>query len=180
MSLTKEAEPQFQKAVEHLKSELATVRTGRATPALVEDLQIPAYGASQPLKSLASISTPDAKTIQIEPWDASVATAIDSAIQSSSIGITPLVDGKIIRLTMPMMTDETRQKMVKVMKEKIEEAKIAIRQIREDVKKQIEKQEGVGKDDIHGQKEELDEAVKRINAQIDEIAKNKETEITTV
>ena len=81
---------------------------------------------------------------------------------------------------MPMMTDETRQKMVKVMKEKIEEAKIAIRQIREDVKKQIEKQEGVGKDDINGQKEELDEAVKRINAQIDEIAKNKETEITTV
>ena len=128
MTLVDDAKPQFQKAIDHLAKELSTIRTGRATPALVEDLEVEAYGAKQPLKALASISTPDAKTVQIESWDASVVKDIELAIQKSNVGISPNVDGKIIRLIIPMMTDESRQKMVKVLKEKLEEGRIAVRQ----------------------------------------------------
>ncbi len=180
MSLINDAEPQFQKALEHLGKELSTLRTGRATPALVENIEVEAYGNSQPVKALGSISTPDARTVRIEPWDASVVQAIEKAIQEANIGITPTVDGKIIRLNLPMMTDESRQKLVKTMREKLEDARISVRQTREDVKKKIEKQEGVGKDEIRNELEKLDEAVKKINGEIEEIGNKKEKEITEI
>jgi len=180
MSLVTDADPQFKKAIEHLQKELATLRTGRATPALVEDIQVEAYGAKQAMKAVGSISTPDAKTIQIEPWDGNVTQAIEKALRESSIGVTPTVDGKIVRLNLPMMTDEGRQKLVKSMKEKLEEARIAIRGVREDVKKQIEKLEGIGKDEKHGYLEDLDAAVKKMNTEIEEIGKKKEVDITEI
>ncbi len=180
MSLIDDASPQFQKALDHLQKELSTLRTGRATPALVEDIEVEAYGASQPVKALASISTPDARTVRIEPWDGSVVQSIEKAIQESNIGITPTVDGKIVRLNMPMMTDESRQKLVKTMKEKLEDARIAVRQVREETKKKIEKLDGIGKDEKHSQLEDLDSAVKKINVEIDEIGKKKEQEITEI
>ena len=180
MSYLQEAKPQFEKALEHLGRELSGIRTGRANPALVEDLAVEAYGATQPLKQLASIATPDAKTIQIEPWDASVVKSIESAIMKSSIGINPNVDGKIIRLVMPMMTNEDRDRLVKILKEKLEEARIAVRQVREDVKKKIEKQEGIGEDDKRGQLKALDEEVKNYGDKITEIGKKKETEVTSI
>ena len=180
MTYITESKPQFEKAIEHLLKELSSIRTGRSSPALVEDLQVEAYGVQQPLKSLASIATPDAKSIQIEPWDASVVKAIEKAILESSIGINPNVDGKTIRLVMPMMTEEDRQRLVKVMKEKLEETKISVRQVREDVKKKIEKQEGIGEDDMRGQLKSLDEEVKKYNDKILEIGKKKETEITSI
>lgn len=175
-----DAKPQFQKALDHLADELMAVRTGRATPALVENIDVEAYDTTQPLKSLASISTPDARTIQMEPWDASVVPAIESALTKAELGMTPTVDGKVIRLNIPMMTDEGRQKMVKLVKEKAEEARVAVRKIREDVKKKVEKQDGVGKDEIHGQLEELDKFVKDQNAKIDEMSSKKESEITNI
>lgn len=180
MTLITEAKPQFEKTLEHLAQELSSIRTGRATPALVENLDVEAYGAHQPLKALASISTPDSKTIQIEPWDQGVVKSIESAIQKSDIGINPTVDGRTLRLNMPMMTDENRQRMVKVVKEKLENAKIAVRQVREEVKKQIEKQEGIGEDDKRSEQKELEDTVKEYNLKIDEVGKKKETEITTI
>ena len=175
-----EAKPQFVRALDHLAHELSSLRTGRANPSIVEDIPVEAYGVTQPLKALAAISTPDARTIRIDPWDASVTQAMESAIQKSDIGMNPAVDGKSIRLNIPMMTDETRQKMVKVMNEKLEDARIAVRKVREEVKKKIEKDEGVGKDDIRRNLESLEKVVKEHMAKIDEIGDHKEKEITTI
>jgi ribosome recycling factor len=180
MQQVQQAKPQFQKVAEHLKEVLATLRTGRAHPALVEHLQVEAYGMLQPLKSLASISVPDSKTLQIEPWDATVVGAIESAINKSEIGINPNVDGKTIRLIMPMMTDENRQRLVKQVREKVEEAKIAVRRVREEVKKEVEKTEGVSEDLKRSELEALDAQVKDFNGQIDTIGKDKEQQILTI
>ena len=180
MSLLSDAKPSFQKIVEHLQKGLASIRTGRSHPGLVEDLQVEVYGASQPLKQLASISTPDAKTVQIEPWDATVVKPIEAAIMKSSLGINPNVDGKTIRLVMPMMTDEDRQRMVKVVKEKVEEARIAIRQVREEVKKKIEKVDGASEDQKRDDLKDLDDEVKSYNEEVAGIGSKKEDEVTSI
>lgn len=180
MSFITDATPQFEGTLEHLSKELSVLRTGRATPAIVEDLQVEAYGATQPVKALASISIPDAKTVQIEPWDGATVKFIESAIMKSDIGINPNVDGKIIRLIMPMMTNENRQRMVRVLKEKMEEAKIAVRKIREDVKKKIERDEDASDDDKKADKAELELVVKDYTNRIEDVGVKKETEITTV
>lgn len=179
MSFIDEAKPQFEKVLEHLAAELNTIRTGRATPALLETISVESYGSMQPVKAVASISTPDARTLAIEPWDPSMVKPIESAIMKSDIGITPNVDGKTIRLIMPAMTDETRQRMVKVMKEKLEDAKIAIRRVREETKKKIEKQEG-GEDEKRDLQKKLDDTVKAYNEKVEEMGKKKEAEITTI
>jgi ribosome recycling factor len=180
MNHVNESKPLFEKAIEHLQTELGGIRTGRATPALVENIQVEVYGAFQPVKAVASISTQDAKTLVIQPWDQSMVKPIENAIAKSDVGIMPTVDGKSIRLSMPMMTDETRQRLIKVMKEKMEEARIACRQVRDEVKKKIDKEEGVGDDDKHRELENLDKLTKETNARIDEVGSKKETEITTI
>jgi ribosome recycling factor len=180
MSILTDHKPDFENVLEHLQREMGTLRTGRATPALVEDLAVEAYGTTQPVKALGSMSTPDARTLVIEPWDTSVVKAIESAIVASGIGISPVVDGKIIRLIMPMMTEENRQRMVKVLNEKLEDARVQIRKIREEAKKKIEKQTGVGQDDIRRDLEQLDKTVKDYVAKIDEAGEKKEKEIMTV
>lgn len=180
MSIISEHTEQFEKAIAHLEQEMKMVRTGRATPAIVEDLQVEMYGALQPVKALASISTPDARTVQIEPWDGSAVQAIETAIQKSDIGINPNVDGKIIRLNMPMMTEDMRKDMVKRMKGKLEDAKVSVRKVREEAKKRIEAQEGIGEDDKRAELNKLEETVKSYTARIDEIGKKKEEEIMTI
>jgi len=171
---------QFQKAIEHLETELKTIRTGRSTPELVDAIQVESYGTMQPLKALASITTPDAKTVQIEPWDASVVQAIEKALIEADLGMMPNVDGKIIRLNMPMMTDENRQQMVKKLKEKSEDTRVKIRRVREEEKKMIEKQDGIGDDDKHRELDNLESDVKDQMTTIDELSTKKETEITTI
>lgn len=180
MAILNDYKPEFEKVVDHLQHEIGTLRTGRASPALVEDLAVEAYGTTQPVKALGSMSTPDARTLVIEPWDASVVKAIESAIVASGIGLSPVVDGKVIRLIMPMMTEENRQKMVKVMHEKLEDARIQARKVREEAKKAIEKQTGVGQDDIRRDLEQLDKTVKDYIMKIDQAGDKKEAEIMTV
>jgi ribosome recycling factor len=141
---------------------------------------VESYGSLQPIKALASISIADARTLQIQPWDQSMVKPIEVAIQKSDIGIMPTVDGKTLRLSMPMMTDETRQRLVKVMKEKLEDARISIRQIRDEIKKKIEKDESMGQDENHRLLEALDKATKEMNVKIDELGEKKEAEITTL
>ncbi|MDA0208170.1 MAG: ribosome recycling factor [bacterium] len=179
MQPVNDAKPQFQKAIEHFKSELATIRTGEANPALLDNIQVESYGAMSPIKTVASISIPDPKTIQIDPWDQANVKAIESALMKSDLGINPNVSGKTIRLVMPMMTDELRQKLVKLVKTKQEDARIAIRKIREDVKKQIDSMDG-GEDEQRGAQSKLDDLVKEMNAEVEEIAKKKEERITTI
>lgn len=180
MTVVNEAKPQFEKVIERLSQELSTIRTGRATPALLEMIRVEVYGAQQPVKAVASISVPDAKTLVIEPWDASTVSAIESAIMKSDLGITPNVDGKIIRLSMPMMTEETRQRMVKVVKEKMEEARISVRQVREEARKKIDKLEGVGEDDKRRLQDELEKEVKAQNEEIERMGKEKEEDVMKV
>lgn len=180
MSIVDDTKPQFEKALEHLASELNVIRTGRATPALLETISVESYGTQQPVKAVASISVPEPRTLVIEPWDPNMVKEIESAIMKSDLGITPNVDGKIIRLNMPQMTDETRQKMVKVMKEKLEDARIAVRKIREDVKKKIEKSDEFSEDEQRDLISDLEEMVKKQNEMIEEMGKKKEEEITTI
>lgn len=171
---------EFERVIEHLTFELATIRTGRATPALVDHVQVEAYGTMQPIKALASLSTPDSKTLSIEPWDASVVKAIESALQISDIGINPVVDGKTIRLVMPMMTEENRKKLVKIVTEKLEEARVSVRRVREDARKDIGKMTGVGEDVIRKSQDDLDKLTKEYVAKIDAIGEKKEEEIMKV
>lgn len=175
-----DAKPQFQKAIEHLEDDLRGLRTGRATPALVENIEVEAYGTMQPIKALASMSTPDSRTLEIAPWDTSVVKAIESAIQASGIGINPVMDGKVLRLVMPMMTEESRLKLVKLIKEKLEETRVTIRRIREDVRKKIGAQGGVSEDIIKKEQENLDKLVKEMIAKVDAIGDKKEEEIMKI
>ncbi len=180
MALLDDYQPHFTKVIDHLQKELATVRTGRATPALVEDIMVEAYGAMQPVKALASLSTPDARTVLIEPWDGGVVKAIDTAIQKSDIGINPTVDGKTIRLSIPAMTDENRQRMVKVVKEKLEEARVSLRKVREEARKAIDKIEGMGDDDIRRVQAELEKSVKAFTDKAEAMGEKKERDVTTI
>jgi ribosome recycling factor len=180
MSFISDAKPQFEKALDHLVHDIGSLRTGRANPSLVEDVSVEAYGTFQALKTLAAISTPDSRTIAIDPWDGSITKNIESALQKSDIGIMPAVDGKTIRLSMPMMTDENRQRMVKILKEKLEEARVAVRRVREEAKKKIEKEEGVSRDDIRSDITELEIVVKEYMTKVDMIGEKKEKEVTTI
>jgi ribosome recycling factor len=170
----------FTQALEHLAAELATIRTGRATPAILDQVQVEAYGTMQPVKALGSLSTPDSRTLQIDPWDGSVVKAIESAIVASDIGIMPIVDGKTIRLVMPMMTEENRKKLVKIAHEKLEDARVAMRRIREDVRKEIAKQTGVSEDVVRKEQDDLDKMTKDFVTQIDALGQKKEEEVMKV
>lgn len=175
--------PSFEIAIEHLKNELSQMRTGRATPALVEGLQVEAYGSVMEMRGVGSISVLDAKTLIIEPWDKNLLKAIEKAIQASSIGVHPVVDSKVVRLSMPAMTEESRRAMVKVMKEKLEEARVAVRGIREKTRGEIIEMEKTGElseDEKFKLLEELDKLTKEYTDKVDELGKQKEEEIMTV
>ncbi|MDP3793854.1 MAG: ribosome recycling factor, partial [Candidatus Uhrbacteria bacterium] len=132
-----EHQSDFQRALEHFQKELQGLRTGRASSALVEDLKVEVYGQPMDLKSVASINIPDAKTIQIEPWDKSIVKDIEKALIEASLGMQPNVAGTVIRLIQPPMTEENRKQLVKVVHQKEEAAKIGIRNVREKIKSAI-------------------------------------------
>lgn len=173
----------FDKALDHFRTGLGSLRTGRAHPGLVENISVTAYEAQQPLKNLASITVPDSQTLQIEPWDQSVIKDVERAIAQADLGSQPNVDGKIIRLKMPQMTEETRKRMVKVMKEKLEEARVAMRQIREDIRHEVQKMEKakeISEDERFKIFDELDKLTKDFVSQIDEMGASKEKDIMTI
>lgn len=175
--------PLFETTIEHLLGELGQMRTGRATPALVENIKVDAYGAPMEMKGVASISVLDAKTLIIEPWDKNLLKAIEKAIHESPIGINPVVDSKVVRLSMPVMTEETRKTLVKAMKEKLEEARVAARAVREKARNEIVEMEKGGElteDEKFKLLEELDKLTKEYTEKIEEIGGQKEEEIMTV
>src|SRR3989338_239250 len=174
---------QFSKVIEHFKGELSTLRTGRATPALVEDITVEAYGVKQPLKSLASISVADAKTLTVEPWDKSVLQAIEVAINKSQIGVNAVNDSKLLRLPLPDLTQDRRVELIKVLHQKLEIARISVRQIRDEIKKGIEdgeKAKDITEDERYKNIDALEKIVKEYNEKIKEIGEEKEKEINTV
>ncbi len=183
MDLVHQHKEAFDNIIDHLEHEIAGLRTGRATPKLVEDIAVEAYGAKQPVKALASITVQDAKTLVVEPWDKSILLAIDNAIRTSNLGINPVNDGKLIRLPLPDLTQERRAELVKLLHQKLEQARISTRGVREDVRKAIEKKEKAGEipeDEKYKLQDGLEELVKEYNEKISKIGSEKETEIQKV
>lgn len=179
----KTAEQEFEQALEHLAKDFKNLRTNRANASLVEDIHVQAYGSSMELKGVASITTPDAKTIQIEPWDKNVVKDIEKALIASGIGIMPRIAGTVIHLNMPPMTEENRREIVKVVGQKAELTRISIRNMRENVREQIikdEKSKTISEDERFNLQEELDKAVTKVNDRIEAMAKEKEAEVMAI
>jgi ribosome recycling factor len=170
----------MKKALESVAREFSEIRTGRASPHLVEGLYVDYYGAPTLLKQLASISVPDAHLIVIQPWDATAIPEIEKAIQKSSLGINPSNDGKVIRLSVPPLSKERREELVKVVHKMSEEGRISLRTIRRDAKEHVEKLEKdkvITEDDKFRGVDELQKLVDKCIAKVDELLKNKEKEI---
>ena len=173
----------FEKALEHFQEELQGVRTGRANAGFVEDIKVSVYGQEMKIKAVASITIPDAKTIQIEPWDKAATKEIEKGLIESNIGMTPNTQGTVIRLVMPPMTEENRKAMVKLLGQKEEQAHIQIRNIREKIRTSImedEKNKEINEDEKRRQLEALDKEVSEWNKKVDDMAKEKKSEILTV
>jgi ribosome recycling factor len=173
-------EDKMKKAVESVTREFSEIRTGRASPNLVEGLHINYYGTPTLLKQLASISVPDAHMIVIQPWDATAIVEIEKAIMKSNLGITPSNDGKLIRLSIPPLSKERRQELVKVVHNMSEEGRVSLRTIRREAKESLEKLEKdkiIPEDDKFRGVDELQKLVDKYIAKIDEILKNKEKEV---
>ena len=173
----------FQKVIDHLKEELKTLRTGRANPVLVEDIQVEVYGAKTPIVGLASINVPDNRTLTVEPWDKSITKEIEKAIIEANIGLNPNVQGSVIRLSLPTLTEETRKDLIKVVRDKLEKARISIRNVREQTKSDVmeaEKVKDITEDDKYRLLEQLDKVVGEWNDKIKVIGEEKEEEIMTI
>jgi ribosome recycling factor len=182
-NLKKENQAKMTQAIEDLKKAFASVRTGRASLNLVDHLQVEAYGSHMPLIQLASLSTPDARTIVIQPFDQNQIKPIEKAILASDVGITPNNDGRVIRLTIPQLTEERRKDLVKVARKYAEEHRVAIRQVRHnfiDHLKKLEKDKEISEDDRHRHQEEAQKLTDDFIAKVDAELKKKEAEITEV
>jgi len=175
-----ELKQKLEKIIEGLKSDTASLRTGRATPALVEDLEVEYYGSKTPLKAVASISSPEPRSLVIQSWDKNAVQPIEKAIQTSPLGLNPVVDSSAIRLNLPQLTEERKKDLVKVLKQKLEEGKIQVRKIREEAIKEIdalEKDKKISEDEKFRKRQETQKIVDEINKKIEEIGMGKEKEI---
>ncbi|HEX7592909.1 MAG TPA: ribosome recycling factor [Anaerolineae bacterium] len=178
-----DAENKMKKTIDALKRELASIRTGRASPALLEPLKVEFYGVPTPLQQIAAVAAPEARLLTVKPYDPSTLSAIEKAILKSDLGITPMNDGKIIRLSIPALTEERRRDLTKVVHKHAEEAHIALRNVRRDGLKDLEdmeKEKMIAEDQHFKGKELLQELTDRYIALVDQIAKSKETEIMEV
>ena len=171
------------KAIDSLHTDLMTIRTGRASPALVERLNVDYHGIPTPLMQIASISVPEAQTLQIRPYTPADIAAIERAIAISNLGLTPNNDGKQIHLALPPLTEERRRDLTKQVSRRAEEARVAIRNIRRDTIKDMrsfENESLITEDDLHSGQEQAQEVTDGFVAQVDAIASDKETEIMTI
>ena len=178
-----ETEERMQKSSEFLENELKGIRTGRATPALVDNIRVDYYGSPTPLNQLATISVPEPRMIVIKPFDASALSEIEKAIQKSDLGVNPSNDGKLIRLNMPPLSEEQRKKLAGRVKEMGEETRVALRNTRRDSIKQAEagqKASDLTEDDLHGLKDEIQTLIKKYEGRVDEIISGKTNEILEV
>ncbi len=179
----KDVEDKMAKCVDATRSEFASIRTGRATPALLDRLHVEAYGNSVPLKQVAGVSVPDSRTIVISAWDKGVVGDIRKAIEKSDLGLTPNVDGQSIRLTIPSLNEERRKDLVKVIKKKAEDGKIAVRNVRHkahDDLKAEQKNGEITEDDNKRSQDALQKLTDRFTKEIDTLVASKEKEVMEV
>lgn len=179
----KDAEHRMAGAIEALEHELATVRTGRASGGLVENVKVDYYGTPTPMNQLANISVPDARLIVIQPYDKTAIGAVEKAILKSDLGLTPNNDGTVIRLQIPPLTEERRKELAKHVRARVEEARVAVRNVRRDVHDQIRRLEHdheISQDDLHRAENELQKVTDEHIKLIDQVGEDKEQELLTV
>lgn len=181
--IIKKHENEFVKTVQFFQEELKSLKTGRATPAIIENIPVEAYGVKTPLKQLASIGVSDAKTLIIQPWDKNILKDIEKAVVQSNMGINPINDGQFIRLIMPQLTEENRKKLVVLIHEKAEKCKTTLRSLRDRVKDEImeaEKNKEITEDDRYRYIKELNDFTGENNDQIKFLSEEKEQELMTI
>jgi ribosome recycling factor len=178
-----DAEDRMSKAVEALRKELATIRTGRAHPGLIEHLRVDYYGAPTPLNQLATINVPEPRLLTIQPWDQQSLGAIEKAILKSDLGLNPSNDGSIIRLTIPQLTEERRKELVKVVHKKVEEGRVAVRNVRRDRHdelRRLQKEKEISEDAQYLAQEELQKLTDSFIQEVERVGEEKEAELLAV
>lgn len=178
-----DATDRMEKAADALRRGLATIRTGRASPALVEHLRVDYYGTETPLNQLATISTPEARLIVIQPWDKASIGAVEKAILKSDIGLNPSNDGTVIRLAIPQLTEERRRDIAKQVRKRVEDARVAVRNIRRDCHdniRRLEHEHEISQDDLHRAETDLQKLTDDHVKEIDKVGHEKEEEVLAV
>ena len=179
----REAEEKMQRATAVLREDLMTIRTGRASPALLERVRVDYYGTPTPLNQLATISVPEPRLLVIRPWDASVLSAIEKAILKSDLGLTPSSDGKVVRLPIPPLTEERRRELVRAVNHRVEEGHVALRNVRRDCLKDmqdLQKEKLISEDDFFRGKDRVQALTDKYIAEMDELGRAKQAEIMEV
>lgn len=174
---------EFDKVIEFFKKEISVLRTGRANPAILEGVQVEAYGTKTPLNGVAAINVADGQSLVIAPWDKSVSKDIEKAIVQADLGVSVVNEGDKIRISMPKMTEENRKEIVKKLNEKQEHARISFRKVRDEIKGDIEKAEKekeIAEDDKYKFIKELDDEIGKYNTALKELRDKKETDIMTI
>lgn len=178
--LIQQKKKDFEAAFEFAKTEAAGIRTGRANPSLVEDLPAEYLGSKLRLKELGGITTPEPRLIVIQPWDPGALAAIEKSIRDSSLGLNPVNDGQAIRLTIPSLTEDRRKEYIKLLHQKVEEARIRARHVREEILKKVQQavhDKTAREDDVHRAKDELQKIIDDLNKKFDDLVKKKEAEL---
>ncbi|THB64955.1 MAG: ribosome recycling factor [Desulfovibrio sp.] len=182
-SVLNDCKERMQKAMDSLERDLAKLRTGRASTTLVDDIRADYYGTPTPLNQIASVSVPDSRTITIQPWDKGAFGEIEKAIQKSDLGLNPVNDGVLIRISMPALTEERRKELVKVAKKYSEDAKVAVRNVRReanDTLKKMKNDKDLSEDEMHKGQDDVQKLTDDFVAKADDIAKAKEEEILEI
>ena len=177
---TKLYEDKMNKTINNLNEEYITIRAGRANPHILDKIKVDYYGQPSPLQSVANISVPEARIIQIQPWEASLIKAIEKEINIANLGVVPNNDGKSIRLVFPELTEERRKEIVKTASTKVEEAKVALRKVRDDARKELKAADDLSEDVKKRGEKEIDDLIKKFSNKIDELFKIKESEIMKI
>jgi ribosome recycling factor len=177
------ADQKMRKTLEVIQRELVTIRTGRASPALIEHVKVDYSGSILPLNQLASISTPNASMLIVQPWDKTIMNIIEKAILKSDLGLTPINDGRMIRINIPQLSEERRQELLKVVRRRIEEGKIAVRNIRRDALEELktqEKDKKISQDELKQLQNQLQKLTDAFTVRIEQAGKDKEKEVMEV
>jgi ribosome recycling factor len=183
MPSLQEAQRRMDGAVEALRREFTGVRTGKATPALLDTVRVEAYGAHVPLNQVASVSAPEARMLLVQPWDRAMMGPVEKAILSSDLGLNPANDGKVIRVPIPALTEERRREYARILHKMTEEARIMVRQARKDANDDIKRRQKDGdlsEDEAHREQDEVQKLTDRYIHQLEELLKHKEAEVMEV
>ncbi len=175
-----EAKDLMNKAIAHVSSELTKIRAGKANPSMLDGVQVSYYGAMSPLNQVSSMTTPDARTIFIKPWEKSLIHEIEKAIMNANLGLTPQNDGQQVIINIPMLTEERRKQLVKQVAQECEHGKVSVRSIRKDTNESLKKIKGVSEDDVKNAEEQVQKLTDEFILKIDNLMKKKEAEIMTV